>query len=486
MVIADNKIFWLKLIAICIIAYFTIFNQLDKLSLRWWDEASYGLNAQEMIEHKNPVVVYLKGEPDRYNSKPPLAIWCMSVCVKVFGLNELGIRFASATFAFATVLLLFFFTSSYLKNLKGGFIASLILCSSTGYMGEHIARTGDTDSILAFWILLYVLSFIVFATSENIRTQNKALFLTALFLSFACLTKGIGGLTAIPGLLVWAIIDKKIKMIFQNRNFYFGLAIFILLVPGYYVLREILDPGYFEQVVKFEFGGRLHQQEFINPGFVPFYGYYAEMLINKRCMPWVLILPIAILSIIFSKKSILKTSGLIVSYAILSISLILAFSQTKTPWYDAPLYPLFAFVIGIALAILFETITELPHRIMTWGLFLVLCYVPFTTIINDHIYKEDDAHLREFFNHYRNDLHKTDKIIAINNDPYFPLAVYIKKDNLNGFSSCQTNTSDSKFKINDVLLTLKYEREVDVYNLFVVDTIDRYFDYKVFRIKEIK
>ncbi len=194
MVNKNNKIFWLQLIGVCVIAYFTIFNQLEKLSLRWWDEASYGLNAQEMIEHKNPIVIYLNGTPDRYNSKPPLAIWCMSVCIKVFGLNELGIRFASATFSFATVLVLFLFITVFLKNPKGGIVATIVLCSSAGYMGEHIARTGDTDSILAFWILLYVSSFIVFINSTNIKTQNHALLLTAIFLSLACLTKGIAGI----------------------------------------------------------------------------------------------------------------------------------------------------------------------------------------------------------------------------------------------------------------------------------------------------
>lgn len=489
MLIPDKKIFWLNLIAVCVIAYFTIFNQIERLSLRWWDEASYALNAQEMLEHKNPIVIYLNGAPDKYNSKPPFAIWCMSACVKIFGLNELGIRFASAIFAFLTVLLLYIFLSKVFNNSPGGLMAAIILCSSSGYMGEHIARTGDTDAILSFWILAYTCSFILFVLSSNIKIRNISFLLTSIFVSLACLTKGVSGLTAIPGLFAWVVINKKTKELFINRYFYIGLSIFILLVPGYYFLRESLDPGYLSEVLKNEIGGRIQQQEYINPQHLPFYTYYSRMIFENRFMPWILLLPLAIASIVLSKKSALKTSALIVIYSIISISLILSLSQTKTPWYDAPLYPLFSLVIGMAFVLFFQNIseisTEISSKIMIVGIILALCVLPIVNIINEHIQKENDVHVREFFYHYRIEKHQTEKITAINSDPYFPLVVYLKKDLLNGFNNCQKKPNDTTLRINDLVFTFKAEREADLSNRYVMDTLDMYYECKLFRIKKL-
>ncbi len=142
--------FWAPLIILLILCYFSLFHQLAKQPINMWDEASYSLNAQEMIERGNPIEVYLLGKPDLYNSKPPLAIWCMAGCIKILGFNELGVRMASAIFALLTALLLWIIGIRIVKNNWIALTLPLVLISSFGYVGWHTARTGDTDAALAF------------------------------------------------------------------------------------------------------------------------------------------------------------------------------------------------------------------------------------------------------------------------------------------------------------------------------------------------
>src|SRR5690606_17657217 len=41
-----------------------------------------------------------------------------------------------------------------------------------------------------------------------------------------------------------------------DKMFYIGLLIFIIIIPGYYILREQLAPGSFQGLIDNELGGR--------------------------------------------------------------------------------------------------------------------------------------------------------------------------------------------------------------------------------------
>lgn len=469
-----------SLLLLAVAGYFAIFNRLDVQPMQLWDESSYALNAQEMLERKDPFGMYLLGQPELYNTKPPFAIWCMAISLKTIGFNELGARLPAAMFALFSTLLLFYVTYRFCKNVWYALFPSLILLSSAGFMGEHIARTGDTDSILAFWILAQCVAVFLYTSSQE--NNRKFLWIAAVCMTMGCFTKGIAGLTAMPGIVAWLLYTKRFGAIFKQKEFYIGIGIFIFIVPGYYLLRNHLTPGYLETVYNFELGGRLWQQEFLNPEYRPFYYYYQSMITNERLVTWIFVLPLAIFIVIRSKQSSLGQLGLMFLFALISVSLVLGSSSTKLFWYDAPLYPLIAGVIGVSVFLLIE-------RTQTYqvALFFIACLSwPYYKVVSSHVYQPLSSHFPSFLKEVRAKGYVKDSIYVINADANFSLYFYAKKEVLNGRFMAITGPNDSTLTKGMLIVTEKYAREVDVNKIFILDTLERMNECNLYRIQGLR
>ncbi|MES2560565.1 MAG: phospholipid carrier-dependent glycosyltransferase [Bacteroidota bacterium] len=473
-------------LVLLVLSYLSFFHHLGYQHMNLWDESSYGLNALEMVQRGNPIEVYLLGKPDLYNTKPPFAIWCMSAGVKAFGFTEKGVRFASAFFGLLTALLLWFAAYRFSSKPWGALCLPLILISSTGFVGEHIARTGDTDGILAFWILGYVLSF-YFYTQET-ETKRKRLWLMAFFMafSFACLTKGIAGFTALPGIILWTFLQKQVRLLLSDKWFYIGITIFLLLVPGYYVLRNLLTPGYIETVIHYEFLGRIERQEFLNPEPRSFWFYYDQFWNNKRLVLWCWLLVPSALMIVFAIKSRLRTLGLFLLVVLASISVMLGVSFTKLFWYDAPLYPIIAGVIGVGILLLREQVKPLP-KVVIAVVFTVLFVYPYAIIVERNHTPEQTQHVREAIRSVRQELQFKDTLLMVSSEVNFPVEFYFKQNSLwSGGVGKVIPTDDIRLKEGAYFMTCKYAREADMNNRFILDTLYHQFECGFFRIKGVK
>ncbi len=468
---------WIPLCLVLSVSYFSFFHQLGKQPMHMWDESSYALNAQEMLETGNPIEIQLLGKPDLYNSKPPFAIWCMAGCIRVFGFNEMGVRMAPALFALLSSLVLFVLGIKIFKNGWSALALPLVLASSYGYVGEHIARTGDTDCILAFWILLQSVLVFAYTQSSTSKQANMYLLLTGLAFSMGCLTKGIAGLTAVPGMVAWILYSRKLKSLLQTPAFYGAVVLFIVLVPGYYVLRNYLTPGYWDAVWHFEVGGRLTQQEFLNPETLPFYYYYQVMFTEDRLMTWITVLPLSIFYIIRSEQSFERSAGLACMFILAGVSFSLALSQTKLFWYDAPLYPLMAAIIGISFGLWIQQM-ELKYTFI----FLSVFIWPFYKVLARNIRQPEGSHLRECMCQLRDDGHQKDTIHIINSDPNFIVYFYAKQDGLKGYASDVVSTDDPSLHPGSYILTEKYAREFDMNQRYILDTLFRYEECSYYRI----
>lgn len=463
------------LLLLLLAGYVVLFKWLGASPMHLWDESSYALNAQEMLERGNPVEVYLLGKPDLYNSKPPFAIWCMATSIHVFGLNETGVRFPSAVFALCSVLLLFWIGLRVIKKEGLALFAPLVLLSSTGFIGEHIARTGDTDSILAFWILAQSVVFFLYTYTEDDKKQKILLLIVALAVSFGCLTKGIAGLAALPGLAAWLFYEKKGKQLFKSWMFYTGLGLFLVLVPGYYVLRNMLTPGYLDAVINFEIGGRMVQQEYLNPEYRPFYYFYQAMVTDERFVTWIFLLPLAIANIIISPAGQVKKLGLFFVFVLAGVSVSLGLSSTKLFWYDAPLYPLMAGVIGVSFALLAANL-----QFKGIALFLAIFCWPFMKVYDNNMDTSQFAGFPRFFKTVRET--NRDTVYIINADNNFSLEFYAKQDEMNGYYSKLVRPDDPLLKTGSLIITEKYAREVDINKKFIVDTLSSYMECNYYKI----
>lgn len=458
---------------LAVLAYFTFFHQLGKLSLRYWDEASYALNAWEMLETGEYINLYQFGKSDFYNTKPPFAIWCMALSMKAGGINETAVRLPAAFFGFLSVCWLFVFCLLYLKNYWAGVWSAFILMTSKGFVAEHAARTGDTDAILAFFILFYLTIFYAFIIEQKARY----IWLCAAGMVLACLTKGIAGLQGLPALFLLATVFKQWKVLGSTNHAFLSVLTFILIIGGYYVWRELKAPGFLSYVVKFEIGGRLHRQEYLNPEHRGFFYYIGAFYLQHKWLPWLWFTILCPVAYLFASKTesrkpfqyiLLATTGL---YAMAGIS------STKNSWYDVPLYPLFSLCLGYSVALLMQSNWFIRYALML--LFASLFSYTFSQIVKQHIYREDDLLYRSFLNQVRETT--TGPITIVNADFVFPINFYQKMDAYKGFTSCIKHPDDT-FATGEKIIVFKEAREADMKRKYNLQLLQADEEAKLFQV----
>ena len=322
-----------------------LFFQLDAHALRCWDESLYATNAIEMSNNGDWIVKHFNGHPDMWNVKPPLMVWAQAISMKFLGTNELAVRLPIAACAFLTLLLLLHFSRKHLGNIMAGLLAGMVLLTLPGYVAEHGTRTGDHDVPLTLFLLTGLLYFWLYVEKEERKGRHLAV--AAAGIIAASLTKGVAGLLFLPGMFLLLIYRKKLKTVLQDRRFWYAVGAFMLLVPGYYLLREMQNPGYLAKVWEHELGGRYfgalegHGQHFT---------YYWEHMLAGRYLPWLYFLPLAALLVFRRGTAVVRSLCLWLGVVGLTYFLIISGGRTKLPWYDIPMMPLAALLMGIGLA----------------------------------------------------------------------------------------------------------------------------------------
>lgn len=317
-----------------------LFGHLDGLPLRMWDEARLAMNAYEMYYDRDFIVTHFNGNPDMWNTKPPLMIWAQVFFMQIIGVNDLAVRLPSAFAVFFTCLVLLVFSVRYLKNFWFGFIAILVLVTFPGYISYHAARTGDYDALLTLFTTISGLSFYIYCISE----KKKFLYLFFFSIALAVLTKSITGLLFIPGLFIYSIISGKALKTIKSPHFYFGMGIFVVLVGGYYLLREHYNPGYLMAVWENELGGRyLDVIEDHRHGF----WFYYQNFVDYKLSWWRFVLPLGVVTGFIVKDEKLKHLTRFCTLMVVQFFLVISFSQTKLNWYDVPMYPYLAILVSV-------------------------------------------------------------------------------------------------------------------------------------------
>lgn len=449
----------LLLLVLLTASYFVFFLHLSSLPLRMFDEARLAVNAFEMCKNGNYMVTYFEGQPDLWNTKPPLTVWSMVFFMKTLGFSELALRLPSALCALLTAIALYFFLAGFCKSHFAAFWSASVLITSIGFTGEHVSRTGDYDAMLVFFTFAYAIFWFLFLTGG----QKRHLFLFALSLSLAALTKGIAALMMLPALFLYTIYEKKLLYVIKKKYAYLSFLAFLIIVAGYYFLREYFNPGYIKAVNENEISGRFfstlegHQHPF---------GFYWDnffsartnygILARARFQPWIFFLPVCFLFSVFDKNKSIKAFSVFCGICALTYFLLISVAGTKLAWYDAPLYPFFASITGLGLFSAYRwffgkiDLTFFQKSVIGAVFTLLLFDLPYFQVMK-MVYKPNDG--QEFKYEYRNCFRKIKKekkeirdfkvLFSENNTP---LLFYSKVFNEEGF-----NISLSQ-NINDTLL----------------------------------
>lgn len=388
---------FLKILFLFLLLYMPIFGFLDTLPIRIWDEARRSINALEMSQNHNFIVTHFEGNPDMWGTKPPLLIWAQVFFIKLIGFNELAIRMPSAIAAFLTCSLLMVFALRYFKSYLFGIIAVLVLITTPGYVSDHVSRTGDFDALLTFFTTLGSIFFFIY--TEN----NKAKYIYGFFLAIALgvLTKGVAALFFIPAWFIYALIRKKILPLLTNKHFYFALAAFLTITVGFYLLREMQNPGYFDAVRENELGGRYlgalegHENDF---------WFYFKALKTLQFPSWYIWASFAVLISVFHKDKKISRLSLFISLLSFVFLVVISNSKTMILWYDAQIFPLLALLTALFIHQIFLLLQNAPYlnqnlrfNIIPYLFLVILFFYPYQKTVSSAYKPKEKESEKEFY-----------------------------------------------------------------------------------------
>ena len=476
----------IKALLFLVVAYIPFFLHLGYLPVRVWDEARLIANTLEMARNGNFLVPHFDGYPDMWNTKPPLMIWFQLLFLKLIGNEEIAYRLPSAIAGFSTALIVLLLFVKYIKNFWFGFIAVLILITANGFVGEHVARTGDYDALLTFFTSLYALSFFLFVESG----KQKFLHLFFAGLVLAVLTKSVQGLLFLPALAIYLLITKNLLKSLKNKWLYIDFLIASLIIAGYYILRESVNPGYFDAVISNELSGRyIDTTENHRHGML----YYVDLLYNQQFGVWLLFVPMGILTGLFLKKGIVKRLVIYSTSLVVFYLLVISLAGTKLAWYDAPLYPFLAILAAVVVFEIYTLLSEAEFagkskrfNLLPYILLFAFFIVPYQQIFNKVYKPKETESAAEFYliSHFLKDAVKGKQDISdcyICYDGYYEHLKYYT-DRLNANHQNVRFIDAGRLNAGDLVLVSQLSVQSIIEKTYLTEEVGSHYSIKTYRI----
>ena len=241
---------WFSTAILLAVFVFLAFGNLGVWHIEDYDEARHGVNAYEMIRNNDYLIHTFQGEPDLWNTKPPLSFWMISLSYRIFGYNAFALRFFSA---FATVLAVLILAVWAMKR-YGKWAVPLILLLFTAnniLYGLHFTRFGDADSQYQFFFTMAMLCLL------NSQKDFKWLYGCGLFFSLAFLEKSIHALM-IPAVCFFTLVfTGRLKELTWKRILL--LLVSALTLVMVWVIARISRDGfaYFTNSYTLDVAGRV-------------------------------------------------------------------------------------------------------------------------------------------------------------------------------------------------------------------------------------
>ncbi len=364
-----------------VVAAVMFFLDLGRPPLLLWNESREAVHAVEMSRTGDLLVPTIDGRPDVEDAKPPLANWLGALSVHVLGENELAVRLPSALAAWATVLLIVWFGARQLDDPVAGPLGGVILLTTLGFVGLHVARSADVDALLALWTTAGLLAGFLY-----IETGGwAALAIAALSFAAALMTKSVAALIPAPALLLHAAVRRRLGDVLSDWRAWVATIAAVIPIAVFLVLRERLTPGNLSTALGV--AGRFVTPVDGHAG--PWTYYWDELVHNGLFFPWVLVVPMS-LAPVWSDAPRRRFVG----FAVLATAtelIVLTISRTKLPWYPAPIYPVAALACGAGLSIFVRrawsasTVDRTTAVVVSAALFLLVPLGAIKTTIGDPV-----------------------------------------------------------------------------------------------------
>ena len=311
-----------------------------------WDEAWYAGISRNMLQRGDFVTPFWNNAP--YFDKGPLYHWFSVFFYQIIPNWEWAARIPSALAGIGCVLLVFLLGKT-LFNQKVGFMASLILASTIGFLFR--ARTGNFDAMVVFLLLA---SFLFFFLAR----KNSRYFLgLGISLGLLFLTKSAFVFYPFMIFLVFSLWERNLRF-YKNISSVLGL-LFALLIPGIWLFLGVKEAGkpFFDFYLNLlfwpfsKFGSANEMSAHFSLKYLS-YLFYGTKLWFFPFIP----------AFFFTLRKAFKDSHfLFLNLAFFPYFLILLFTKEAGDWYLLPLYPIAALIIGVFLVWLQDKI--FPQKI---------------------------------------------------------------------------------------------------------------------------
>jgi len=341
-----------------------IFYRLAEPAVYLWDEARIAMNAVEMMGTGNILVLSFHGQPDLWNTKPPLAVWLAALSMHVFGINEFALRLPAALASVVTVLSVYAFTLKVTASRLSAVLASAILLGTGGYVEMHVARSADFDSFLVLFVTMTTI--LLFCAIETLIEQPRkaAVFLYAATASLvaAVLSKGIAGLLMLPGYALYLACSGRLRSLMRFTPTWIGAGSALGIIVCFFLAQEMTAPGLLAATWNNDLAGRFAR---VSDGHNGPWTYYVRGLISRwpldlrgplyadpnvrSAFPWSWLLPPAAILGLASRRSSVSRSTLCLLCCLIAYIVTISVAATKMAWYVAPAYPLIAVLCAIGM-----------------------------------------------------------------------------------------------------------------------------------------
>jgi hypothetical protein len=441
-----------------------------------WDEARYAVSSYEMVHGSNPFVVTYLNEPSQDSPKPPLLHWFQSICIAIFGFNEMAVRLPSALSGLLLCFVIMYFSIKKFNSFSLGAISTLLLLATpSGFCGlGHSARTADYDAMLTLFSFTGILYFFLY----NQQKQNhKYLFLTFVFLALAVLTKAAAGLFFVPGMLLYTVAKRNFIATVKTKWLYISIAFFVGVVGFILLIREHFSPGYLQALNDMELMGRHNTTKDGHTGDAWY--YYA--FLKERFGYFFLFIPVSWVVGLSCKEEKVRDLSLFSFILTTTFYVLLSSAQTKINWYCLPLFPLLALQCSILIWAALKHLSNLMdskmafNKIISFYLCAVLfLFIPYKQTVSAAIEKRiPEAYLHydnlQYYLRQEKEIVKNGTLVASRFDTQGHYLFYFYKLNEKGFN-LKYKMGYTYYKPGDKLI---------VEDISVQQLIERYYSFTI-------
>lgn len=249
------------------------------------DEGRYAECAREMLVSGDWMTPRLSGSI--HFTKPPLTYWAIALGLRLWGMNEWGVRFYLVLAFCATALLVFAF-GVRIWDRTTGFLAGLIYATMVFPFAS--ANVVTTDTLLTVWITFAFYCFWRGWCSPSRR--HGYWWIAGMWggVGAAFLTKGPVGLFPLAVAVVFLVVQRGLGRGRTRLVNLSGLLLFVVIGLTWYLYVVSVHEGLLPYLLKSEVIGRVGGAHARNPEWYKGFVIYPPAIL-LAALPWTLAWP---------------------------------------------------------------------------------------------------------------------------------------------------------------------------------------------------